>query len=199
MPDWPLTRRFEDALVYATHLHEGTFRKQTSIPYVSHLLAVCARVLEEGGTEDEAIAALLHDAVEDVGGKGRLLAIRARFGSKVAAIVEGCSDTDEDPKPPWPERKKAYVHRLETEVDASTLRVSLADKLHNARAVLRDQRAIGEAVWARFRAGAGEQLQYFESLVRVFGERFPGTMADELAEVVAEIRERHERSMRGSA
>ena len=147
---WPLTRRFDEALVYATHLHEGTFRKETSIPYVSHLLAVCARVLEDGGSEDEAIAALLHDAVEDAGGRERLGAIRARFGERVAAIVAGCSDTDQSPKPPWRERKERYIGHLKTEADASTLRVSLADKLHNARAILRDHRAMGEAIWGRF-------------------------------------------------
>jgi hypothetical protein len=144
---WPLSRRFDEALVYATHLHEGTFRKETSIPYVSHLLAVCARVLEDGGSEDEAIAALLHDAVEDAGGEARLRAIRARFGERVAAIVAGCSDTDESPKPPWRGRKERYVRHLKTEADASTLRVSLADKLHNARAILRDHREIDEAIW----------------------------------------------------
>ena len=193
---WPLSRRFDEALVYATHLHEGAFRKETSIPYVSHLLAVCSRVLEDGGSEDEAIAALLHDAVEDAGGEGRLRAIRARFGERVAAIVAGCSDTDEDPKPPWRERKERYIRHLRAEADASTLRVSLADKLHNACAVLRDHRAFGEAVWGRFNAPAGDQLWYYESLVAVFRERTPGPMADELAEVVAEIRGRHEAAPR---
>jgi hypothetical protein len=191
---WPLTRQFDTALVYATHLHEGTFRKETSIPYVAHLLAVCARVLEDGGTEDEAIAALLHDAVEDAGGEDRLRALRSRFGDSVARVVAGCSDTDQDPKPPWRERKEAYIRRLKTEADASTLRVSLADKLHNARAILRDHRAIGEAIWKRFNAPVDEQLWYFESLVSVFRERAPGPMADELAEVVAEIKLRHERA-----
>ncbi len=188
---WPLTRRFDEALVYAAHLHEGTFRKGTSIPYVSHLLAVCARVLEDGGTEDEAIAALLHDAVEDAGGKERLVAIRARFGERVAAIVAGCSDSDRSPKPPWRERKERYIRHLRTEADASTLRVSLADKLHNARAILRDHRAMGEAIWDRFNAVASEQLWYFESLVAAFRDRGAGPMVDELAEVVAEIRVAH--------
>jgi hypothetical protein len=192
LPAWALTRRFDEALVYATHLHEGTFRKGTAIPYVSHLLAVCARVLEDGGSEDEAIAALLHDAVEDAGGEARLRAIRARFGERVAAIVAGCSDTDQITKPPWRGRKERYVRHLKTEADASTLRVSLADKLHNARAILRDHRAIGEAIWGRFDSTAGDQLWYFESLLAVFRERSPGPMADELAEVVGEIRARHE-------
>lgn len=196
LPSWPLSRRFDEALVYATHLHEGTFRKQTSIPYVSHLLAVCARVLEDGGNEDEAIAALLHDAVEDVGGRDRFVAIQARFGATVAAIVAGCSDTDLASKPPWQERKTRYIEHLKTDADASTLRVSLADKLHNARAILRDQSAIGEEVWTRFRRGASEQLWYFESLLAVFQERTSSPMVDELAEVVAEIRLRHEEATR---
>ena len=153
-------------------------------------------MLEDGGSEDEAIAALLHDAVEDAGGKERLGAIRARFGERVAAIVAGCSDTDQSPKPPWRERKERYVRHLKTEADASTLRVSLADKLHNARAILRDHRAMGEAIWDRFNATAGDQLWYFESLVAVFRERSPGPMVDELAEVVGEIRARHELATR---
>ena len=168
---WPLTRRFEEAVTYALHVHEGHYRKETSIPYVSHLLAVCSRVLEDGGSEDEAIAGLLHDAVEDAGGQGRLRAIRARFGERVAAIVAGCSDTDEDPKPPWRERKERYIRHLRAEADVSTLRVSLADKLHNACAVLRDHRAFGEAVWGRFNAPVGDQLWYYESLVAVFHEK----------------------------
>jgi len=155
-------------------------------------------VLEDGGSEDEAIAALLHDAVEDADGKERLRAIHARFGERVAAMVAGCSDTDESPKPPWRERKERYVRHLKTEADASTLRVSLADKLHNARAVLRDHRAIGEAIWERFNAPVGEQLWYLESLVAVFRERSPGPMVDELAEVVGEIRGRHEQATRAA-
>ena len=131
-------------------------------------------MLEDGGSEDEAIAALLHDAVEDADGKERLRAIHARFGERVAAMVAGCSDTDESPKPPWRERKERYVRHLKTEADASTLRVSLADKLHNARAVLRDHRAIGEAIWE------------------------PRPMVDELAEVVGEIRARHEQGTRAA-
>src|SRR5512135_2043427 len=101
---WPLTARFDEALVYAAHAHEGHSRKGTAVPYLAHLLGVCSLVLEDGGSEDEAIAALLHDAVEDAGGAGRLAAIRRRFGDRVATIVAGCSDTDQDPKPPWKER-----------------------------------------------------------------------------------------------
>ena len=115
----------------------------------------------------------------------------------MAAIVAGCSDTDQSPKPPWRERKERYVRHLKTEADASTLRVSLADKLHNARAILRDHRAMGEAIWGRFNSTAGDQLWYFESLLAVFRERSPGPMVDELAEVVGEIRARHEQATRG--
>lgn len=180
-------------------LAAGTFRKGTSILYVAHLLGVCALALEDGGTEDEAIAALLHDAVEDAGGKERLRAIRARFGEKVAGIVAGCSDTDLDPKLRWRGRKEAYLHHLKTEADASMLRVSLADKLHNARTILRDQRAMGEAIWVRFDSSAADQLWYFESLVAVFRQRSLGSMTDDLSEVVAEIRERHEERLRSGS
>lgn len=148
-PVWPLNRCFDEALAYATHVHEGTFRKQTSIPYVAHLLAVCALVLEDGGNEEEAIGALLHDAVEDAGGSGRLAAIRKRFGNEVAEIVDGCSDTHEDPKPEWRLRKVKYVEHLKKERNSSVLRVSLADKVHNLRAIVADYRTHGEALWSR--------------------------------------------------
>jgi (p)ppGpp synthase/HD superfamily hydrolase len=185
-PGWPLTKRFDEALAYATHVHEGTFRKGTAIPYVSHLLAVCALVLEAGGTEDEAIAALLHDAVEDAGGKERLADILRRFGREVARIVEGCSDTDEDPKPPWGNRRKAYLEHLRT-ADASTRRVSLADKLHNARAILRDYRQLGERLWERFNAPGDDQVWYYTTLVAVFRETGSEPMVGELARVVDAI------------
>lgn len=190
---WPLTRRFDEALAYATHAHDWQYRKGTTVPYVAHLLAVCALVLEDGGTEKEAIAALLHDAAEDAGGKGRLAAIRERFGKTVAGIVAGCSDTDETPKPAWPVRKAAYLEHLRAETDAGTLRVSLADKLHNARAILRDLRQ-DERVWNRFKAPADDQIRYLKALVDVFREKKSGPMVEELADVVAAIEARHRAS-----
>jgi (p)ppGpp synthase/HD superfamily hydrolase len=140
---------------------------------VSHLLAVAALVLEDGGSEDEAIGALLHDVAEDGGGWERLSDVRARFGDPVAEIVAGCSDTFEDPKPPWPERKLAYLRRLRTEPEP-VLRVSLADKLHNARAMLRDWDRDGEATFARFRADKESQRWYFVSLLELYESRLPG-------------------------
>jgi len=144
--------RFTDALAYATGLHARQRRKGTDVPYIAHLLGVAAIVLEDGGDEDEAIAALLHDAVEDQGGQPTLAAIRARFGARVAEIVLGCTDADTVPKPPWRWRKEQYIAHVR-HASASVRRVSLADKLHNARAILHDQRQIGDAVFARFAGG----------------------------------------------
>lgn len=184
----PLGPRFEDALVYASRLHREQLRKQTAVPYVSHLLAVCGLVLEDGGDEDEAIAALLHDAVEDQGGAPRLEEIRARFGPRVAEIVEGCSDTDQVPKPPWRLRKEAYLaHLADAATSESVLRVSAADKLHNARSVLTERHVIGEEVWERFNAGRDEQLWYYRAIVEVLRNRFPGRLTDELADVVQRL------------
>src|SRR5215813_1280121 len=151
-----LTDRFDHALLYATHVHGGQVRKGTSIPYVAHLLAVAATVLEYGGDEDLAIAALLHDSAEDQGGTARLEDVRNRFGERVAWIVEACSDSLADTakgerKAHWQQRKQAYIAHLQ-QADEDFLRVSLADKVHNARAILRDLRkpGIGEKIWGRF-------------------------------------------------
>ena len=188
---WPLTRRFDEAVAYATYVHEGHYRKATRVAYLAHLLAVCALVLEDGGTEDEAIAALLHDAVEDAGGKGRLAALRERFGGTVAHIVAGCSDADATPKPEWRVRKEQYIAHLRKGADAATRRVSLADKLHNARAILRDHRRLGERIWKRFNAPARDQLWYYGELVVVFRKTKSGPMVEELARVVDDIRAQH--------
>jgi len=139
-----LTQRFSQALVYAADAHQDQTRKGTTVPYVAHVLAVAALALENGATEDEAIAALLHDTAEDCGGEPRLRDVRERFGSTVADIVWGCSDTMETPKPPWRERKEAYLHRLDAE-SPSVLLVSACDKLHNVRSILVSVRNDGEA------------------------------------------------------
>jgi (p)ppGpp synthase/HD superfamily hydrolase len=186
-PVWPLTGRFEEALVYATRAHEGQRRKKTDVPYVSHLLAVCALVLEDGGDEDEAIAALLHDVVEDQGGAERAAEVRRRFGDRVADVVAACSDTDEDPKPPWRPRKEAYLAHARTASDA-VRRVALADKLHNARAILADYRVLGEALWKRFSAGGDEQIWYYESLVEAYRRPAESRLHVELARVVGELK-----------
>src|SRR5579872_5374059 len=143
-----LTTRFEEALVFATQLHAEQTRKGTTIPYISHLLAVTAIVIENGGNEDEAIAALLHDAIEDQGGAATREEIRRRFGDAVVAIVDGCTDAETLPKPPWQERKQVYLAHLPS-ASPSVLLVSAADKLHNAYAILRDYRRLGEALWSR--------------------------------------------------
>ena len=181
-----LGARFVEALGFAARLHAGQVRKGTGIPYVSHLLAVAGLVLEDGGDEDEAIAALLHDAAEDQGGTAVLDEIRERFGDRVAAIVRGCSDPLEQPKPPWRPRKETYL-RLLRSAPPDVLRVALADKVHNARSVLADLRTLGPALWARFNAPRDDQLWYFRALVDLFGRRYPGPLADELGRIVAEI------------
>jgi len=184
-----LTDKFDRALLYATHVHGGQVRKSTTIPYVAHLLAVSATVLEYGGDEDMAIGALLHDAVEDQGGKGRLRDIRNRFGERVAGYVQACSDSLADTaagekKAGWNERKKKYLAHL-ADLDADTLLISLSDKVHNARSILRDLRKedIGPKVWSRFSASREETLWYYEKLAKSFQRLLPGQLADELAEI----------------
>jgi (p)ppGpp synthase/HD superfamily hydrolase len=179
----PLGPRFVEALAYATEVHSGQSRKGTNVPYVSHLLAVCALVLEDGGEEDEAIAALLHDAVEDRGGRPVLEEIRRRFGDRVAGIVRVCSDTVETTKPPWKERKARYVEQVRT-APPDARRVSCADKLHNARSLLRDYRLEGERVWDRFSAPAEEQLWYYRSVVAALRQPGRTRLLDELEDVV---------------
>lgn len=188
-PDEELGQRFIAAIEEANRYHAGQVRKGTQIPYLAHLLSVAALVLEDGGSEDEAIAALLHDAVEDAGGKPTLEAIREQFGDEVAMIVMACSDTDVAPKPPWRERKEAYLAHLADEATpASVLRVSLADKLHNARAILSDYRGLGEDLWSRFNTASGDdQLWYYRSLAKIFLSRAPGVLSSELDHVVAEL------------
>ena len=178
--------RFRDALVFACELHAQQRRKGTDIPYVAHLLAVTAIALEHGATEDEAIAAALHDAVEDQGGAPTLEEIRRRFGDAVASIVEHCSDTDEVPKPPWRARKEAYIARLAT-APRSALLVSASDKLHNARSILCDARSLGDALWPRFAGGRDGTLWYYRALVTAFQAALPGPLVDELDRVVCEI------------
>jgi (p)ppGpp synthase/HD superfamily hydrolase len=181
-----LGERFEDALRFAAVTHRTQARKGSGIPYVGHLLGVCSLVIEDGGSEDEAIAALLHDAAEDQGGERMLAEIRTRFGDHVADIVAACSDTFETPKPPWQQRKQIYIDHLDRQPEA-VLRVSLADKLFNARAVLRDYLLVGDDVWSRFRAGRDGQLWYYRQLADRFAKLLPGRMAVELAEVVDEL------------
>jgi (p)ppGpp synthase/HD superfamily hydrolase len=185
-----LTDRFDRALLYATHVHGGQVRKGTSTPYVAHLLAVSATVLEYGGDEDLAIAALLHDSVEDQGGRARLEDVYNRFGERVARVVAACSDSLADTakgekKADWRTRKETYIAHLAA-ADEDVLRVSLADKVHNARAILRDLRKpdIGQKIWSRFSQPREDTIWYYRSLAKKFRERLPGQLADELTEII---------------
>lgn len=186
MDQWPLTERFKEALALATDVHTGQSRKGTSVPYVSHVLGVCSLVLEDGGSEDEAIGALLHDAVEDGGGRPMLDEIRRRFGERVAEIVWACSDTDETPKPPWKERKTRYIEHVR-QAGPDARRVSCADKLHNARSILRDYRALGERLWDRFTASGDETLWYYRELIAAFRQPDRSPLVAELERVVSEL------------
>jgi (p)ppGpp synthase/HD superfamily hydrolase len=181
-----LTDRYDHALTFARTRHAGQVRKATQIPYVAHLIAVSALVLEDGGDEDQAVAGLLHDVVEDCGGAPVLAEVRAEFGDEVARIVDACSDTDEEPKPPWEPRKRAYIAHLE-HVDEPVLRVSCADKLHNARAILGDLRVNGHEVWSRFKATPEQTRWYYRTLAEVFTRRLPGAMPAELRRTVEDI------------
>lgn len=188
-----LTARFDEALLLATVHHRCQLRKGGDIPYVAHLLAVAGLVLEMGGTEDETIGGLLHDLVEDGGGPEGLALICERWGEDVARIVAANSDTDQVPKPPWRERKETYIASI-AHKETDELRVSLAGKLHNARAVLLDYRTVGEALWLRFKAGEGESVRwYYRSLVEAFEARRDAVrergwpVLEELARTVAEL------------
>ncbi len=181
------TKRFTKALTYAAEAHAMQLRKGTEIPYLSHLLAVSGLVMEYGGDEHEAIAGLLHDAVEDAGGAERLADIREQFGERVASIVDGCSDTDQVPKPPWRERKIAYIDHL-GHASPSVLLVSACDKLHNARTILADLRSRGAVVFERFNGGQGGSLWYYRALVDAFRENgADGGLVAELDRVVSEL------------
>jgi len=185
-----LTRRFDLALQVASGLHSAQRRKGTSVPYIAHLLAVCGLVLEFGGDEDEAIAALLHDAVEDQGGIPTLVTIRRLFGDRVAEAVESCSDStasDPEKKLPWRHRKQKYLDHLQ-HAGKDTLIVAIADKLHNARAVLSDYCQMGEALWKRFNAPKEDQLWFYDALVKTLQTTMaPSALVCELEEVIDEL------------
>ena len=183
-----LTNRFTEALIYATQLHANQKRKGSSTPYVAHLYAVTALVLESGGDEDTAIAALLHDAVEDQGGLETLDEIRTLFGNHVADIVDECSDAYTTPKPPWRERKEKYIERLK-KASTDVRMVSLADKLHNARSLYRDLQEYGHKSWKKFNGGQKGTLWYYSALVEVFKENESNFMIEELERVISQIQQ----------
>jgi GTP pyrophosphokinase len=181
-----ISTRFTEALVFAAQLHATQVRKGSRVPYIAHLLAVASLALEYGANETEAIAALLHDAVEDQGGQVVATQIRQRFGEEVADIVLACSDTDVIPKPPWRERKEAYVAHVRT-ASSSVKLLSAADKLHNARAILMDYRVLGESLWERFRGGKDGTLWYYRALVEALRDERTKGLVTELDRVVTEM------------
>ena len=186
-----LTGRFERAFAVAREVHAGQLRKGTRIPYLAHLMSVAALVLEHGGSEDAAIGGLLHDAVEDSADGAQMeRRIRGEFGDRVAGIVMGCSDAvavPGRPKPPWPDRKAACLDRLAGEDDPDVLLVSACDKLHNARAIVADLRAVGPALWDRFLAGPAAQLWYYQSLASCYLGRVPAALSDELNRTIRQM------------
>ena len=182
----PLTSRFETALSFAFQLHKNQYRKGSPIPYISHLLAVTAIVIENGGSENQAIAALLHDAVEDQGGYDTLQKIEELFGSEVAEIVEACTDAFTDPKPEWEGRKTAYLKKLKQSPD-SILLVSLADKIHNARSILRDLQSKEDNIWEKFNGGKEGTLWYYQALVEIFNISPYSYLTTELNRLVNKI------------
>jgi (p)ppGpp synthase/HD superfamily hydrolase len=182
-----LSERFDEALTYASDLHRTQTRKGGDIPYVGHLLSVASLTIEGGGTETQAIAGLLHDAVEDQGGAPVLADIREKFGDDVATIVDECSDTDVVPKPPWKKRKQDYIDHL-GDASEATILVSLADKLDNARAILRDYRIDGPELWQRFSVHDPQQhLWYYRSLLAVYQARNSTWLVAELARILGEL------------
>lgn len=178
--------RFDDALAFASRLHRTQLRKGSPVPYIAHLLAVCSLVIEHGGTEDQAIAALLHDAVEDQGGQPRLDEIRVRYGDVVAEIVSDCTDAWTEPKLPWVERKNDYLAALPSK-PARSLLVSLADKVHNASAILADYNQIGEPLWKRFKGDRDGTIWYYQRLDTIFSASLPSPLATHFSHIVSQL------------
>ncbi|GBR10172.1 HD domain-containing protein [Acetobacter oeni] len=191
MPDQKRWTRLTDALGWAIALHGEQERKGAGTPYIAHLLAVTGLVLEYGGDEDQAIAAALHDAIEDQGITRQMIA--DRFGSRVADIVQGCTDAETLPKPPWRERKETYIAALEHK-NSDTLFVSCADKLHNVRTIIADYHQVDDDVFTRFRGGKDGTLWYYTALADVYARRLPGTLAAELSFAVKTLQEACTRS-----
>jgi len=177
--------RLQRAFRYASKWHDGQSRKATAVPYLSHLMAVASLVLEAGGDEEMAIAALLHDVVEDCGGMPRLREIRRQFGRRVARIVEGCTDSFVEPKPDWIERKRGYLEEVK-HADDETRLVSASDKLHNVRTILADYRKDGDAIWVRFNGKKDGTLWYYRALSDEY-TRKPNRITRELEIAVREL------------
>lgn len=180
--------KFEEALVFAAQLHRDQKRKVSGVPYITHLLAVAALVGENGGTETEVIAALLHDAIEDQGGSATRAHIRARFGEEVVAMVDGCTDADSTPKPPWRPRKEAYIAHL-PQASTSVRLISLADKTHNLRCLLTDLRQFGDEVWLRFAGRKEGTIWFYKTLLNVYMQGEPSPLRDEYQRLVESLGE----------
>jgi (p)ppGpp synthase/HD superfamily hydrolase len=184
----PLSARFDEALVLASTLHREQARKASGVPYVAHLLGVAALVLEEGGSEDMAIAALLHDAAEDQGGERVLENISAVFGAEVARWVRQSSDSFVHPKPEWETRKRHHIAEIPS-ADREARLIMLADKVHNARSILADHARVGAELWQRFRVPRERTLWYYETLLDVFDRSLSPVLYDTLAECVRRMKE----------
>lgn len=183
----PMTSdRLNQGFALACQLHAGQKKKGSNTAYLGHLLGVASIVIEFGGDEDQVIAALLHDAVEDQGGMETLETIQKEFGNRVATIVLACSDTAESPKPPWKGRKEAYLSHL-ADASADVLLVSAADKLYNARSIIQDYHLVGDDVWERFNGGKEGTVWYFRSLAETFQRIAPAPIAAEVGRVVREL------------
>jgi (p)ppGpp synthase/HD superfamily hydrolase len=178
--------RFLEAFLFAAEKHAGQTRKTTTVPYIAHLMGVTSLALEFGGDEDMAIAALLHDVVEDCGGAPMLKEVKRRFGRRVAKIVEGCTDSDSEPKPPWRARKENYLRHLK-DADTETRLVSAADKLNNVRSILSDYREFGETIWERFNGGREGTLWYYQALLKEFKRGKPNRLIREFELAVREL------------
>ncbi|RFP89721.1 bifunctional (p)ppGpp synthetase/guanosine-3',5'-bis(diphosphate) 3'-pyrophosphohydrolase [Rhodobacteraceae bacterium 63075] len=183
-----LTHRFDDALAHASALHRSQTRKGSGTPYIAHLMSVSALVLEYGGDEDQAIAGLLHDAVEDQGGMATHAEITRRYGPRVASIVLECSDSDGEEKAAWQTRKDAYIAGVATKSDDAVL-VTACDKLHNATSILHDLTNLGDALWSRFTAGRTGTLWYYRALSDALSMRLPGPLTDRLSRTISAIEE----------
>jgi (p)ppGpp synthase/HD superfamily hydrolase len=184
----PLSARFDEALVLASTLHRKQARKASGVPYVAHLLGVTSLVLEEGGSEDMAIAALLHDAAEDQGGEATLEEISAAFGVEVARWVRQASDSFVQPKPEWEARKKHHLAEIPA-ADPEARLIMLADKVHNARSILADHARVGPVVWERFSVPRERTIWYYETLLQVFERGLSPVLYDTLGECVRRMKE----------
>jgi (p)ppGpp synthase/HD superfamily hydrolase len=184
----PLSVRFDEALLLASSLHRDQARKASNVPYIAHLLGVAALVLEEGGSEDMAIAALLHDAAEDQGGEDTLAEIAAAFGAEVARWVRQASDSFVYPKPEWETRKRHHLEQIPM-ADREARLIMLADKVHNARAILADHARVGPTTWNRFSVPRDRTVWYYETLLDVFERGLSPVLYDTLSECVSRMKE----------